>query len=108
MTIPDKGSHYLKKSPSPTGSKPPPGEGAALSPVAGSDDGSPVKKQQQVRSRLMQGADLVLIEMLICQRFLARHPVSFLRREVFPDQERILIEKIMREKEKVTLEGSRK
>ena len=54
------------------------------------------------------GADLVLIEMLICQRFLARHMVSFLRRKVFPDQERILIEKIMREKEKVRLEGSRK
>jgi len=47
VTIPDKGSHYLKKSPSPTGSKPPPGEGGVLSPVARSDDGSPVKKIQQ-------------------------------------------------------------
>ena len=47
VTIPDKGSHYLKKSPSPTGAKPPPGEGTVLSPL-GSDDGSPVKKIQQV------------------------------------------------------------
>merc|ERR1711971_1507812 len=46
VTIPDKGSHYLKKSPSPTGSKPPPGEGNAASPD-GTDDGSPVKKIQQ-------------------------------------------------------------
>ena len=47
VTIPDKGSHYLKKSPSPTGSKPPPGEGNAASPD-GTDDGSPVKKIQQL------------------------------------------------------------
>ncbi|XP_023330703.1 synaptotagmin-11, partial [Eurytemora carolleeae] len=39
VTIPDKGSHYLKKSPSPTGHKSPPGvdvggvEGVTLSPV---------------------------------------------------------------------------
>ena len=52
VTIPDKGSHYLKKSPSPTGSKLPPGEGGALSPINGNNDhleeGSPVKKTQQV------------------------------------------------------------
>jgi len=51
VTIPDKGSHYLKKSPSPTGSKLPPGEGGALSPINGNNDhleeGSPVKKTQQ-------------------------------------------------------------
>merc|ERR1712038_847560 len=46
VTIPDKGSHYLKKSPSPTGSKLPPGEGGALSPVE-TEDGSPAKKIQQ-------------------------------------------------------------
>ena len=37
VTIPDKGSHYLKKSPSPTGHRSPPGleggEGITLSPV---------------------------------------------------------------------------
>ena len=38
VTIPDKGSHYLKKSPSPTGHKSPPGsegggDGVTLSPV---------------------------------------------------------------------------
>merc|ERR1711953_1394868 len=46
VTIPDKGSHYLKKSPSPTGSKLPPGESTALSPVE-TEDGSPAKKIQQ-------------------------------------------------------------
>ena len=52
MTIPDKGSHYLKKSPSPTGSKLPPGESTALSPVE-TEDGSPAKKIQQVRADLL-------------------------------------------------------
>ena len=78
VTIPDKGSHYLKKSPSPTGSKPPPGEGTVLSP-AGTDDGSPVKKIQQVW--------IDKLEMLICKD--SYQLVSFLSRLVCLDEQRI-------------------
>ena len=87
VTIPDKGSHYLKKSPSPTGSKPPPGEGAVLSP-AGTEDGSPVRKIQQVGSLKSLKWESVKESYQL---------VSFLSRLVCPEQERILIEKIMRE-----------